>query len=191
MPSPPAAASSLLPDLNTVLPSYSGNLRHSGPESVPKRLALRKLLLRETVRVLMTGCADFIGSAVSRRLLTSGGLESSESITRTISHDPQLKLSRVGLVQEYSPNFEFIHEDLGELSPSDSRFSDVDAIVHLGAQAGVRFSIERPAQYVTSNLVGFANILELARRLQCSTSFMLRPSLGVRGEPSTTLFGGG
>ena len=118
--------------------------------------------------VLVTGAAGFIGSATARALLERGdevvGIDNLNDY-----YDPALKRSRLSrLAQQYGNRFRFERVDFSD-SAELKRVTDefpVDVIVHLGAQAGVRYSLENPAAYVQSNLVGHANMLELARDRQ-------------------------
>ena len=115
--------------------------------------------------ILVTGAAGFIGAALSERLLARGdrviGIDDLNSY-----YDPALKRARCERVARVGGDrFRFHHLDfadndalLGALS--GARF---DAIAHLGAQAGVRYSIDNPHAYARSNLVGHLNMLELAR----------------------------
>jgi UDP-glucuronate 4-epimerase len=115
--------------------------------------------------VLVTGAAGFIGAATSRALLERGdevvGIDNLNDY-----YDPKLKADRLERLQrQYGNRFRFEKvdfSDAGALKRSTDGV-DFDGIVHLGAQAGVRYSIENPAAYVQSNLVGHANMLELAR----------------------------
>ena len=115
--------------------------------------------------VLVTGAAGFIGAATSRALLERGdevvGIDNLNDY-----YDPKLKHARLErLQQQHGNRFRFERVDFSDASAL-STFTDavdIDGIVHLGAQAGVRYSIENPAAYVQSNLVGHANMLELAR----------------------------
>ncbi|SDA91898.1 NAD-dependent epimerase/dehydratase family protein [Mesorhizobium qingshengii] len=118
------------------------------------------------MRYLVTGTAGFIGFHLARRLLDEG-----HSVTgfdgMTPYYDVALKHSRHALLQRYDA-FRF---HIGQLEDMDAlrRTADSampDVIVHLAAQAGVRYSIDNPRSYTDSNLVGSFNVLELARDLK-------------------------
>jgi UDP-glucuronate 4-epimerase len=115
--------------------------------------------------VLVTGAAGFIGSHVARALLDRG--ESVVGIDNINDYyDPSLKEARLArLRSDFGNAFSFERVDFAEAAEMNQavRGLDLDRIVHLGAQAGVRYSIENPAAYIRSNLVGHANMLELAR----------------------------
>jgi len=113
--------------------------------------------------VLVTGAAGFIGYHLARRLLEQGhqvvGFDNLNDY-----YDVNLKLARLDLLKPY-PGFSFIKGDLGSKTEVDALFEqyNFDIVVNLGAQAGVRYSIENPAAYIQSNIVGFFNILEACR----------------------------
>jgi UDP-glucuronate 4-epimerase len=115
--------------------------------------------------VLVTGAAGFIGAATSRALLERGdevvGIDNLNDY-----YDPKLKRARLELLErQFGNRFRFERVDFADAAALES-FTDAidfDAIVHLGAQAGVRYSLENPRAYVQSNLVGHCNMLELAR----------------------------
>jgi UDP-glucuronate 4-epimerase len=115
------------------------------------------------MRVLVTGAAGFIGYHVARRLLARGdavtGLDNLNAY-----YDVALKEARLARLRA-EPAFGFVRADLADRAALGEVFAGerFDAVVHLAAQAGVRYSIENPAAYVESNLVGFGNILEGAR----------------------------
>jgi UDP-glucuronate 4-epimerase len=118
--------------------------------------------------VLVTGAAGFIGAASSRALLERGddvvGIDNLNDY-----YDPALKQARLGnLQQQFGNRFRFERVDFADAEALKSATDavDVDGIIHLGAQAGVRYSLENPQAYVRSNLVGHCNMLELARALQ-------------------------
>ena len=115
--------------------------------------------------VLVTGAAGFIGAATSRALLERGdrviGIDNLNDY-----YEPSLKRARLdNLGRQFGNSFRFEQMDFSDAAAlakfaEDNAFDD---IVHLGAQAGVRYSLENPAAYVQSNLVGHCNLLELAR----------------------------
>ena len=113
--------------------------------------------------ILVTGSAGFIGFHLSRRLLARGedvvGLDSLNAY-----YDPKLKAARL----EASSNYRHAKLDLADRDGMAALFRDIapTGVVNLAAQAGVRYSLESPATYVDSNVVGFLNILEGCRATQ-------------------------
>jgi UDP-glucuronate 4-epimerase len=119
-----------------------------------------------SMAVLVTGAAGFIGAATSRVLLERGedviGIDNLNDY-----YDPRLKQARLArLQQQFGNRFRFERLDFADANALSSLADDFDRIVHLGAQAGVRYSLENPGAYVQSNLVGHMNMLELARTRQ-------------------------
>lgn len=118
-------------------------------------------------QVLVTGAAGFIGFHVARRLVEDGrkviGLDSLNSY-----YDLSLKLSRLDILRN-EPNFQFVQMDLTDRSSVASMFSEQQfaKVIHLAAQAGVRYSIDHPHAYADANLEAFLNILEGCRRNGC------------------------
>lgn len=112
--------------------------------------------------ILVTGAAGFIGAHVCRALVMRGervaGLDNFNAY-----YDPQLKFDRVAAL---CPEVEIAAVDLADAVALDQLFekSHPRAVIHLAAQAGVRYSLESPGTYVQSNLVGFGNMLEACRR---------------------------
>jgi UDP-glucuronate 4-epimerase len=113
--------------------------------------------------VLVTGAAGFIGFSLASRLLRQG--ESVFGIDNlTPYYDVALKEARLDLLKAHR-DFRFAPIDIADRAAIEGFFARerFDVIVHLAAQAGVRYSIEQPLAYVDANLVGFAHILEAAR----------------------------
>ena len=115
--------------------------------------------------VLVTGAAGFIGAATARALLERGnevvGIDNLNDY-----YDPSLKKARLdSLARRFDNRFRFERVDFADARQLQqlANSMEIDSIVHLGAQAGVRYSLENPGAYVQSNLVGHANMLELAR----------------------------
>ncbi len=114
-------------------------------------------------RVIVTGAAGFIGFHLSKRLLESGvqvvGIDN-----LTPYYDVNLKKDRLSLLSAYD-GFSFFQIDLADTKAVDDIFKSTspEVVVNLAAQAGVRYSLTNPHAYVTSNLVGFVNILESCR----------------------------
>ena len=120
-------------------------------------------------RVLVTGAAGFIGAAVSQRLCARGdevlGIDSLNDY-----YQVSLKHDRVAHVREAAPDgFAFKQVDFSDWDALSAALDgeQFDSIVHLGAQAGVRYSLENPRAYVEANLMGHVNLLEVARHRQC------------------------
>lgn len=115
------------------------------------------------MRILVTGAAGFIGYHVAARLLRDGarvlGLDNLNSY-----YDPRLKNARLALLEH--ARFEFAHLDIADRASMQALFEqkEFSLVIHLAAQAGVRHSIERPHDYIDSNVLGFLNILEGCRR---------------------------
>ena len=115
------------------------------------------------MKVLITGAAGFIGFHVAERLLAQGydvvGIDNLNDY-----YDVNLKLARLARIQS-QPNFRFIKLDLADRPAIAELFAHegFDRVIHLGAQAGVRYSIDNPHAYADANLVGHLNVLEGCR----------------------------
>lgn len=115
------------------------------------------------MKYLVTGAAGFIGNFIAERLCLQGheivGLDNLNDY-----YDPGLKYARLKRI-EHLDNFTFIKMDLADRDGIAGLFEDekFDRVIHLAAQAGVRYSIENPMAYIDSNLVGMATILEGCR----------------------------
>ena len=112
---------------------------------------------------LVTGAAGFIGFSVSKRLLDMGykvtGIDNLNSY-----YEVQLKKDRLAQLELY-PKFNFRHLDLADRTGIADLFneSNFNRVIHLAAQAGVRYSLENPMAYADSNLIGHLTILEGCR----------------------------
>lgn len=118
------------------------------------------------MKILVTGAAGFIGAALCYRLVEQGGQVIGIDNLNPY-YDVELKRARLARLVGY-PGFEFLEFDIADRAGmKELRHSgEIDRIMHLAAQAGVRYSIDCPEAYIDSNLLGFANILELARGLE-------------------------
>jgi len=120
------------------------------------------------MKILVTGSAGFIGSAVSIRLLERGdtvvGLDNHNDY-----YDIQIKEDRLARHANHS-NYSHIRMDIEDRLGMKKIFAEhqFDGVINLAAQAGVRYSIENPLAYVDTNLVGFANVLEGCRHNKVS-----------------------
>ncbi|QDM17983.1 NAD-dependent epimerase [Tardiphaga sp. vice278] len=116
---------------------------------------------------LVTGAAGFIGFHMARRLLESGRAVVGLDIVNDY-YDVRLKQARLKMLQAY-PRFELVKIDLGDRPAMNDLFARhrFPVVVHLAAQAGVRYSLENPQAYIDSNLAGFNNILEGCRHNDC------------------------
>ncbi|VAX33587.1 NAD-dependent epimerase/dehydratase [hydrothermal vent metagenome] len=117
------------------------------------------------MKYLVTGAAGFIGFHVSKRLLAAGeevvGLDSLSDY-----YDVNLKIMRLKQLEAYD-TFQFVKCDLADRDRISKLFQEnpFDRVIHLAAQAGVRYSIENPHVYIDSNLVGTCHILEGCRAI--------------------------
>src|SRR5579862_7223647 len=118
-----------------------------------------------TEAVLVTGAAGFIGFSFARRLLEAGraviGVDSVNDY-----YDPALKEARVAELRKF-PAFTFHCLDLAERAVAEKLFREhkFRRVVHLAAQAGVRYSLQNPHAYLDANLAGFLNVLEGCRHV--------------------------
>ena len=118
------------------------------------------------MKILVTGAAGFIGLHVVQRLLERGdevvGIDNLNDY-----YDPKLKLARLECLRPHA-NFRFVRIDLVDYNALSSLFAveKFARVIHLAAQAGVRYSLSNPQAYIQSNLVGFGNVLEACRHKQ-------------------------
>ncbi|MBI3382949.1 MAG: NAD-dependent epimerase [Aquabacterium sp.] len=118
------------------------------------------------MKILVTGAAGFIGMHTTLNLLKRGdevvGIDNMNDY-----YDPQLKRDRLAEIDRHAPagRFRFLQMDVADTSSMNALFRQerFDRVVHLAAQAGVRYSLQNPHAYAQSNLVGFVNVLEGCR----------------------------
>jgi len=147
------------------------------------------------MKILVTGVAGFIGFFVSKRLLEQGheivGIDNLNDY-----YDVNLKLARLkelGVEGDAfkcsNANFKFLKMDIADRKAMESLFQQhqFDRVIHLAAQAGVRYSIENPHAYVDSNLIGFVNVLEGCRQ-QKTAHLIYASSSSVYGMNSKIPF---
>ncbi len=120
------------------------------------------------MKVLVTGAAGFIGYHVAKALLGRGDAVTGFDSVNAY-YDPALKEARIGDLErtaaELGAQFTFLRANVADRAAVDACFArgGFDRVIHLAAQAGIRYSIDNPHAYVESNLVGFTNILEACR----------------------------
>ncbi|NQV44393.1 MAG: SDR family NAD(P)-dependent oxidoreductase, partial [Rhodospirillales bacterium] len=132
--------------------------------------------------VLVTGAAGFIGFHTARVLLARG--ENVVGIDNVNDYyDPTLKEARLAILQE-NDGFDFERADIADkdaVAALLSRRSDIDRVVHLAAQAGVRYSLINPYAYMRSNLDGHVVLMEAVRKLPNLRHFVYASSSSVYG----------
>ncbi len=115
------------------------------------------------MRILLTGAAGFIGFHTAQRLLDRGDEVVGVDIVNAY-YDVRLKEARLELLRRH-PKFKFLRLDLADRAGVPAAFAAErpQRVIHLAAQAGVRYSLENPHAYIDSNIVAFMNILEACR----------------------------
>ena len=139
------------------------------------------------MKILVTGAAGFIGYFTARQLLERGeivvGLDNFNDY-----YEVSLKESRAAILDQYD-NFSMLRMDLADRAAMEALFAKekFDKVVHLAAQAGVRYSIENPHSYIDSNLVGTLHVLEGCRHNDVN-HLVFASSSSVYGANSTMPF---
>jgi UDP-glucuronate 4-epimerase len=135
------------------------------------------------VTYLVTGAAGFIGMHTCRQLLERGESVIGVDVVNDY-YDPTLKEARLRLLQE-SPSFVFHRADVADRAAMEkiaAEHPEITRIIHLAAQAGVRYSLENPYAYIHSNIDGQVVMLELARHLPHCEHFVYASSSSVYGS---------
>ncbi len=140
------------------------------------------------MRVLLTGGAGFIGFHTTRALLVAG-----HSVTAVDEvnayYDPELKRRRLAEIGENAA-YKFVKSDIAEPGALDAAAGGAhfDVMLHLAAQAGVRYAVTNPAAYTHANLVGHANVLEFARHHAGLRHLVYASSSSVYGNDTVPPF---
>ena len=140
------------------------------------------------MKILITGSAGFIGAAVTLHMLKAGhhviGIDNHNSY-----YDPILKEDRLALFINH-PGYTHLRIDLANQKEINTAFTKYrpQRVIHLAAQAGVRYSLENPHAYIDSNIVGFMNILEQCRTFQEVEHLVYASSSSVYGSNSVLPF---
>ena len=138
-------------------------------------------------RYLVTGAAGFIGANITQALLDAGcevvGVDSLNDY-----YDVDLKHYRLKPLLEHS-RFSFVQGDMADAQIVDSLFTqhDFDCVIHLAAQAGVRYSLENPGAYIQSNVVGFQHLIDACRATP-PAHFVFASSSSVYGNSNRKWF---
>ncbi|TAF67403.1 MAG: SDR family NAD(P)-dependent oxidoreductase [Cytophagales bacterium] len=138
----------------------------------------------EQKTILLTGAAGFIGSVVAQKLLEIGhqviGIDNLNDY-----YDVKLKFYRLDNLKKY-PYFHFYHQDIENLSELQNVFAqhkNIDAILNLAARAGVRYSMENPHVYMTTNANATLNLLEMMRQHEIKKMVLASTSSLYAGQP--------
>ncbi len=149
------------------------------------------------MKILVTGAAGFIGFHVCKRFIKAGievvGIDNLNSY-----YDINLKKNRIkeldNLSKQLLISFKFYKGDIVQSKDLEKLFNDankekskITEVIHLAAQAGVRYSLENPSAYIQSNLVGFFNIIEQSKK-NCINNFYYASSSSVYGGNDKTPF---
>ena len=133
------------------------------------------------MKILITGCAGFIGFHLCNNLVNKHirifGVDNLNDY-----YSPSIKKSRLSILKK-NKNFRFYKKDISNYKAIEKIFAKnkFDLIFNLAAQAGVRYSIKNPREYIKSNILGFCNLIELARLYEVK-KFFYASSSSVYGE---------
>ena len=139
------------------------------------------------MKILITGCAGFIGFSLANKLLETRNTNIYGIDNLNKYYDVKLKKDRLKLLKQ-NKNFKFSKIDITKDKHLNKNFlkNEYDIVIHLAAQAGVRYSISNPEQYVESNLLGFSNVIEAAKKINVK-HFLFASSSSVYGNNKLNL----
>ena len=135
-------------------------------------------------KILITGCAGFIGFSLSRRMLEKKfniiGIDN-----LNLYYSQSLKKKRLNILKK-NKNFSFFKVDISDQKKLNEILKKIkiDIVVHLAAQAGVRYAVTHPQEFITSNVIGFFNLLEILKNHKIK-NFFYASSSSVYGEQKT------
>ena len=135
------------------------------------------------MKILITGCAGFIGFHIAERILKDFKKSKVFGIDNLNNYySPKLKKKRIFELKKYK-KFNFEKIDISNKIKLKKIFNkhNFDIVVHMAAQAGIRYSLINPQSYFKSNLIGFFNVLELSN-LNCVKKFIFASSSSVYGD---------
>jgi UDP-glucuronate 4-epimerase len=141
------------------------------------------------MKVIVTGTAGFVGFHLAERLLERGDTVVGVDVINDY-YEVTLKEARQTQLAEYE-RYHFLRADISDMALMRALFaehSDADAVIHLAAQAGVRYSLENPEAYVTANVLGQVAILEAMRSLARPVTLLYASSSSVYGANRETPF---
>lgn len=140
------------------------------------------------MRILVTGGAGFIGYHATQALLAAGHAITAVDDVNAY-YDPTLKERRLAQIGNH-PSYRFVRADIGDADALSAAMgsSRFDVILHLAAQAGVRYAVSHPGAYTHSNLVGHANMLEFARHHEGLKHLIYASSSSVYGNDTKPPF---
>lgn len=134
-------------------------------------------------KVLVTGAAGFIGFHVCQRLIAEGREVVGIDIVNDY-YDPALKEARLNQLKKHHNSFSFVKLDIADKSAMEKLWAEqgpFKEVVHLAAQAGVRYSLENPYTYITSNCMGHLTVLEMCRHTEGFKHLVYASSSSVYG----------
>ena len=134
------------------------------------------------MKILVTGCAGFIGFHLVKSLIKKKNIKVYGVDNMNSYYSIKLKKLRLSILKK-NKSFKFYKFNISDLKKLESLFSKIkfDIVVNLAAQAGVRYSIINPIEYIRTNILGFSNVLDLSRRFRIKKLFYASSS-SVYGE---------
>ena len=140
------------------------------------------------MKILITGCSGFIGFHLAKKLLSKKGYKVIGIDNLNSYYDVKLKYARLKQLKKYK-NFYFSKIDLIERKKIDKIFRSfkINIVINLAAQAGVRYSLHNPDQYINSNVLGFYTLLEVMKKYNVK-KLLFASSSSVYGKIKSKIF---